>query len=357
MVAALAIHAGERAKARLLDEGLHAEQFDALVGASGGPKWFVLHGLDQFLFGEFFRNRQRTLYTLGSSAGAWRMCCLATSDPVAAIDRLAQLYSNESYSAEPSSREVSEQARSMLVQVLGEDGAKEIVENEIFQVHIIADRCRHLRAGSSGFKQGALLAAAAGFNVLSRKTLSWFFERTIFTKTPESSPWNSLQDIRSCAVPLSQENVFDAMIASGSIPFVLEGVDEIASAPDGLYWDGGITDYHFDLPFNDLKGLVLYPHFQSAVIPGWFDKKLAWRHASAQHYANVVLLSPSAEFVASLPYGKLSDRSDFTRLDFPERVQVFRQVLERGKILADELRELIEKGFDERQIHPIGNLK
>lgn len=356
-MAALAIHAGERAKARLLDEGLHAEQFDALVGASGGPKWFVLHGLDQFLFGEFFRNRQRPLYTLGSSAGAWRMCCLATADPVAAIDRLAELYSNESYSAEPTSSEVSEQARTMLIRVLGEDGAREIVENNVFRTHIIADRCRHLRAGSSGFKQGALLAAAAGFNVLSRKTLSWFFERTIFTNTPESSPWNSLQDLRSCTVRLSNENVFDAMIASGSIPFVLEGVEEIASARDGLYWDGGITDYHFDLPFNDLEGLVLYPHFQSAVIPGWFDKKLTWRHASAQHYSNVVLLSPSTEFVAGLPDGKLSDRSDFTRLEFSERVRVFRQVLERGKVLADELRELIDKGIDESQIQPIGNLR
>lgn len=356
-MAALAIHAGERAKARLLDEGFHADLFDALIGASGGPKWFILHGLDQFLFGEFFRSRQRPLYTLGSSAGAWRMCCLATADPVAAIDRLAALYSNERYSAQPTSREVSDQARTMLVRVLGGSGAREIVDNKVFRTHIITDRCRHLRADSSRLKQGAVLAAAAGFNVISRSTLSWFFERTIFSNSPANSPWSSLQDLSSCIVPLSVENVFDAMMASGSIPFVLEGVEGIACAPDGLYWDGGITDYHFDLPFNDIEGLVLYPHFQSAVIPGWFDKKLTWRHASAQHYSNVVLLSPSAEFVAGLPDGKLSDRSDFSRLGFAERVQVFRKVLEQGQVLADELRRLIENGIDERQIQPIGNLQ
>jgi len=356
-MAALAIHAGKRAKTRLLDEGLHAEQFDAFVGASGGPKWFVLYGLDRFLFTDFFGNRQRPLYTLGSSAGAWRMCCLATADPLAAIDRLAQLYSNESYSAEPTSKEVSEQARTMLARVLGDSGAKEIVENKVFRTHIIADRCRHLRADSSRMKQGILLAAAAGFNVINRKTLSWFFERTIFSNSPQGSPWSSLHDLRSHIAPLTEENVFDAMIASGSIPFVLEGVAEIASAPDGLYWDGGITDYHFDLPFSELEGLVLYPHFQSAVIPGWFDKKLTWRHASVENYSNVVLLSPSPEFVASLPAGKLSDRTDFTRLDFPERVQVFRQVLERSKILADEFQKLIESDIDERQILPIGNLR
>ena len=150
---------------------------------------------------------------------------------------------------------------------------------------------------------------------------------------------------------------FDAMIASGSIPFVLDAVDHIAAAREGLYWDGGITDYHFDLPFNDLQGLVLYPHFQGAVIPGWFDKKLAWRRAHKENYDNVVLLCPSAEFVAGLPGGKLSDRTDFERLDYPERVAVFQQVLEQSKILVDELRGLIDKGITDQQIRPIGNLK
>lgn len=353
----LVIHAGKRARTRLLDEGLHEDLFDAMVGASGGPKWFVLYGLDRFLFGEFFADRRRPLYTLGSSAGAWRMCCLATSDPVAAIDRLADLYSHERYSDQPTSAEVTGQARIMLSRVLGEAGVGEIVANPVFKTHIIADRSRHLTARSSRLKQAVVLGAAAGFNVLHRKTLSWFFERAVFSTAAELSPWRELHDLRSFTVPLNEDNLFDAMIASGSIPFVLEAVDHIAAAKEGLYWDGGITDYHFDLPFNELPGLVLYPHFQGAVIPGWFDKKLAWRRAHSANYDNVVLLSPSPEFVASLPDGKLSDRTDFERLDYPQRVAVFQRVLERSRILADELREVIDNGVSDRQIRPIGNLK
>lgn len=356
-MSALAIHAGERAKARLLDEGLHEDLFDALIGASGGPKWFVLYGMDRFLFGEFFRNRQRPLQTLGSSAGAWRMCCLATADPVAAIDRLAELYSHESYSERPTAAEVSRQAREMLAKVLGPEGAQEIIDHPLINTHIITDRARHLHGDSGKAKQAVELATAAALNIFSRKTLSWFFERTVFTRTVEESPWRSLSDIRTHSVPLTATNLFDAMIASGSIPFVLEGVSDIEEAKPGLYWDGGISDYHFDLPFNELNGLVLYPHFQSSVVPGWFDKKLPWRRASAKHYSNVVMISPSEEFVASLPGGKLSDRSDFNRLQYDDRVAVFSRVLEHSKLLADELRDIVENGLDNRTIQPIGNLR
>ena len=95
MKSSLSIYAGPTARAQLLEQGVTAAQFKVMVGASGGPKWFVLYGLDRYLFGDFLQRRTEPLLTLGSSAGAWRMCCLATADPVAAIERLAKLYSEE----------------------------------------------------------------------------------------------------------------------------------------------------------------------------------------------------------------------------------------------------------------------
>jgi hypothetical protein len=63
-------------------------------------------------------------------------------------------------------------------------------------------------------------------------------------------------------------------------PFVLQAVHDIPGAPRGAYWDGGITDYHLHLKYDcgPGPGLVLYPHFQKAVVPGWLDKGLKWRH-------------------------------------------------------------------------------
>lgn len=351
-MSSLSIFAGSLARKRLLAEGLNADQFRVMLAASGGPKWFVLYGLDRYLFGEFFANRERELITLGSSAGAWRMCCLATANPVAAIDKLARRYSEEEYSTQPSSDEVTAKAQQMLREMLGEGGIQEIVENKIFRTHIITDRARGL--GSSKLKSLQLLTLikSAFLNVLSRKSLSLFYERNIFSNMGQMSPWLNASDLATKNIVLSEENLIDAMMASGAIPFVLNGVRNIAGAQPGLYWDGGITDYHFDFPFHAGDDLVLYPHFSSSIIPGWFDKKLPWRGVNTKNFENVVLLTPSREFVASLPHGRIPDRTDFKNFNYSERVSYWRTVLDKSKRIADDFSALVNTGAGIENIEP-----
>ncbi len=351
-MASLSIFAGPTALNRIRDEGLNADQFKVLLAASGGPKWFVLYGLDRYLFGKFFAGRETELITLGSSAGAWRISCLGTSEPVAAIERLARLYSREDYSSQPTTAEITDKARAMLSAVLGADGAEQIINNAFIKTHIITDRCKGFGSSPAKPAQILFLILSAVANLLSRRNLSVFFERTVFSNMGQLSPWASLHDLDTSSVSLSQSNIYDAMIASGSIPFVLDGVRDIDGAKPGLYWDGGITDYHFDLPFHQGEGLVLYPHFSVSVIPGWFDKHLPWRKVDAKNFHNVVMLVPSKEFVASLPYGKIPDRSDFKKLDYPSRIDYWQQVLDSSQLLADEFSALVDSGHGIECIQP-----
>jgi hypothetical protein len=343
-MSSLSIFAGPIALQRLRGEGLSADQFKIMLAASGGPKWFVLYGLDRYLFGEFFANRRSELITLGSSAGAWRMSCLATSNPVAAIERLARRYSQEHYSSQPTTDEISQKARAMLADTLGESGVLEIVSNQIFRTHIIASRARGFGSSPAKPIRAIQLLSSAALNTISRNTLSWFFERNIFSNMGQMSPWRDANDIGTSHVNITEYNLLEAMMASGSIPFVLNGVRDIDGAKPGLYWDGGITDYHFDLPLPAGQDLVLYPHFSSTVVPGWFDKKLPWRKVNPDHYKNVVLVVPSKEFIAKLPYGKIPDRKDFEVLDYNSRIKYWSTVLAMSKQLADDFSALVDRG-------------
>ena len=89
------------------------------------------------------------------------------------------------------------------------------------------------------------------------------------------------------------------MLASCSIPFWLAAQQDLPGAPRGAYWDGGITDYHLHLDYQPLLGsqapLVLYPHFQAEVIPGWLDKALKRRHRPSPFLDNLVLLAGAAD--------------------------------------------------------------
>jgi hypothetical protein len=94
-------------------------------------------------------------------------------------------------------------------------------------------------------------------------------------------------------------------------------------------------DYHLDLPYPAVDGLVLYPHFYPHIIPGWFDKRLSWRRPTAQRLDNVLLVAPSPDWVSRLPYGKIPDRNDFKQLDDVSRQRYWRQVTAETTRLGD----------------------
>ena len=340
----LTIKAGRDAWLQIQDNGLKADDIGLLLGASGGPKWFVLQGIDRYLFGEFFQQRSKPLDMLGTSAGAWRFASLGQTDPIAASDLFCQLYRQQTYSEKPDVREITDEAIKLLHEYVPDAAVNDILQQSQYRHHWIVTRCRGF-SGTNGRRQIAGLLGSAAANAISRKHLGRFYDRVIMHHPLSTVEFaHKWQDIPTFTVPLSTENFKQALLATGSIPMVLEGVKDIHGAPPGMYRDGGITDYHFDLDLSAVDGLVLYPHFYHQVVPGWFDKSLKWRRTQGKQWPNVILMSPSPEFIASLPYGKIPDRTDFAKLSVEERFKYWQQAVEHGHRMADQLREWIESG-------------
>jgi hypothetical protein len=263
------------------------------------------------------------------------------SDPLAALERFESAYLGQRYSARPSAGEVSEVSGGILGQLLGGDGAAQIVSHPARRLAVMAARSRHLAARETRWIQGTGLAAAALANIASRRALGAFYARALFCDERDFDRYAVFGRHRHV---LSAANLAEAVLASGSIPMVLEGVRDIPGAPRGVYRDGGVTDYHFDLEFAPSDGLVLYPHFYPRLTPGWFDKRLSWRRVSAQRLATTVILCPSDAFVAGLPGGRIPDREDFVRLTEEERVRCWRRVVGEARRLGDEFLELMADG-------------
>lgn len=100
--------------------------------------------------------------------------------------------------------------------------------------------------------------------------------------------------------------------------------------------------------------LVLYPHFQSSVVPGWLDKGLRWRHGSTPALDAMVVLSPSAEWVATLPRAKLPDRNDFMHYgtDTTARAQAWRAATSASQQLVQEWADWLRRP-DMAQVLPL----
>ncbi|HEX8441658.1 patatin-like phospholipase family protein [Archangium sp.] len=352
MTSSLTLLAGPDALRLIRERGLHADDIDTLPGASGGPKWLVLAGLDRVLFGEFLRGRTRPLHLIGSSIGSWRLACAALKDPVAALERFAEAYIEQRYPPKPSAELVSTTSRSILDTLLGPDAEERLLQHPWARLHVLTSRCRGLMASEQPPVQMLGLALGALGNLVSRRTLGLQMERVIFHTAGDASPFVGLADLPSVHLPLTRENLRPALLASGSIPLVLSGV-RIPGAGPGIHRDGGVLDYHLDLEFGPGEGLVLYPHFYPYVVPGWFDKSLRWRRAGPRNFRRALLISPSPELVARLPHGKIPDRDDFVRLSDAERVRAWRQVLAEGERMGDELRELLASGKLAERLQPL----
>ncbi|TMO75019.1 hypothetical protein CWC17_06845 [Pseudoalteromonas sp. S3785] len=328
------IHAGKTAAKIINEQGFKPELFTSFLGASGGPKWFTLFGLDKYIFGEFFKNRTQPLNLIGSSAGAFRSACFAQNDPVAAIERLAKSYSQTRYSSnKPTSAEITLKARALLDDVFGEHGVTEILNNPIFKAHFIVAKSNGFIASENKLIQLLGLSKSYMLNRVNRKLLGSQYERFIFGTPNSNLSITDSYNFKTQNIALSQTNLKDALLASGSIPLVMQGIKNIAGSPQGMYRDGGIIDYHFDLKINN-PGLILYPHFNSEPKAGWFDKNLK-RKVAPQNYDNVVMVTPSKEFIAGLPYGKIPDRNDFTNLDADTRIKYWNTVFRETEKLAE----------------------
>ncbi len=339
----IVIKAGRVAYERIRREGLRPDMISHLVGAAGGPKWLVLNRLDRYLFGEWFRNRSKPLVGVGSSVGSWRLACAAQGDPLAAIQRFEDAYLAQRYALKPTPVEITAEARSMLGLILGAHGAQEVLNHPWLRLHIIAARARLGTASNLPLAQKAALLAAIAANTLHRRGLALFFERVVFHAPPTSLLQLRADGFRTHQVPLHEGNLINALMASAAIPMVMQPIHDVGGAPAGALLDGGMVDYHMDLPLHPPEGLVLLSHFSETVTPGWLDKFLPWRRPG--NLDHTVLIAPSREFIARLPNSKIPDRTDFYRYSGrdEERERDWRRTLGECQRLADEFVYLLDQ--------------
>jgi hypothetical protein len=256
---ALSWSIGSAAAAYIKQNGFQVDDIDLLVGASGGPKWLVLAGLDRVLFGEFLPRRQTPLPTLASSIGSWRHACMAQSDPLAALDRFLSSYLDQSYPEKVTVYDVSQVLDGVLSDMLGASGVEEILAHPIYRNHIVAIRSKWPLHSDHRVALGAGLSAAFVANAMNRHGLNGFCQRVIFGDCRgEMLAADDGIDTRNIA--LSSANLELVLRASGAVPLVLAGVRDIPGSPAGVYRDGGITDYHFDSQMAPSKRIVFYPH-------------------------------------------------------------------------------------------------
>jgi len=351
----LSIYAGSKAIGSIAEHGLKPDMVEVVAGAAGGPKWLVLCGLDRAIFGSWLMERKTPVYLVGSSVGSWRFAALAQG--VDAYGKFLDAYSCQTYTTVPTARMVSEEIGKILDAYLDEHGIERAFNHPYTRLNVMATRCSW--PGSVERKHHVLFSMilAGLLNLMDRRLMRLFFSRTLFYDARDLPPFFRMEGFPIQQIELTRANVRLAILASGSMPVVMEGVKDIPGAQTGMYRDAGILDYHLGIPFNS-TGIVLYPHYTDRITPGWFDKFLSWRRPEGQDIENVVLLCPAKGFVEKLPNGRIPSREDFRlfwRHD-DERMAFWGRVVSESRVLGDEFLDVLAKGTILEHLRPIEEL-
>lgn len=350
----ITVRAGTKAFDIIRDEGLNPDRIKVVAGASGSAKFLVLTGIDRVMMA-LFNDRTDPLYLLGTSIGAFRMAAFCQEDPLRAINRLETAYIHQSYKPNPGRIQITRETKRILDAYIDDRQISHMLNHPFLKICILSNRCRGLMKSEIKPLQFLGIGMAAAANLISRELLGFFFHRALFIPKKTAPPFVDMNQFPMSVHPLDTDNFKQVLFSTGAIPVVMEGVSNIKNVP-GVFRDGGILDYHLDIPFlgdcND--GLVLFPHFYDTMKPGWFDKKLK-RQPSPDNTANVVLVSPSDRFVKSLPYSKIPDRQDFYLFngDNKGRIRYWQEAAKRCRELGDAFYEAIESGRIKTMVQPL----
>ena len=327
----LTLAAGPTAYRHIQKNGLSPDDISTIFGASGAAKWLAISGLDSAIFGTWMTARQKLapvdLY--GTSVGAFKLAAAARRDPAQALGELAQSYINQTYAGDISAETIAAETDKTLQEYLGDGtpdglhtGVSEILENTKYHLHLGSVRCHGLLNNTRKGAKHLALSVGLLRSISGMSALGGMAERVVFSDPRSTQKFNARDGFNVHHKVLTNDNFYDALRASGTIPVYMRPVYFVDDPHHG-YLDGGLLDYHpvpgSFWPTSD--SLLLYPHFYDHFKIRWFDKFSPYRKAGRHLLDNVVMIAPSRSFIRSLPDAKLPSRQDFSKYRRREHIR------------------------------------
>jgi hypothetical protein len=281
---------------------------------------------------------------IGASIGTWRFAAIAQKQAKDAYDKFEYEYIHQKYPKRPTLDDLYKEVTRTLDAYLDDKGINEILTNPQKRLNILATHCTGPAASENALALFLVLAGGHVSNIIKRESLGKFFKRTLLYDPRDIPPFFHMNSFPIHKAPITKENMKASILASGSVPFLMEGIKDIPGAPPGIYRDGGIIDYHLDIPFiNDDEGIVLFPHYMERIIPTWFDKKIPWKKPMSENMDRVVVVCPSRSFVNTLPGRRIPNKYDF-RFSDAKRIGYWKKIVKRCEHLGEVFMEAVESG-------------
>lgn len=327
----ISLKAGKKALKILKKDGLKVDDISVVAGAAGGPKWLILRNLDRAIFGTWLKDRKTPLPLIGSSIATWRFACIASPDPESAFQKFEDSYIKQSYVDNKKSSFITSESLKIIDNYL-DGNMEEVLNHPFYRLNIMTTKCKWPLSSSNKILQVFGFSIAYILNLICRDHLNTLFKRGLFFDKRFKPDFFKSDQFKTEYYKIEKDNFKKALLASGSIPIVMDGV----RINQDIYRDGGVLDYNMDLKYENTDKIVLFPHYSDRIIPGWLDKKLNRRKPFEQTLDKMLMISPSEKLINDLPNRKIPDREDFMNLTDSDRIKAWKEVIVKSKVMEDD---------------------
>ena len=343
----ICVSAGKNVYEIIQDGGFDFDRVTTYVGAATGPRWLVASGFDLSLLENGALGNSRPVLLAGASAGAMRFAAWVQPEPEKSYDKLIEAYIAMSFTRKDTPETVLQSIRNLIDSYIDDDAIPFALASKKYRLAIMTTRAKRSASSDVRWLQGLAIGTGFLFSAVNRRLIHKFFQRVAFHNSPILPYFCLNHDFRGQAVALNRVNFKHALLASSAVPLAAAGVKDIYGAPNGIYRDGGLTDYHLNQKYAGGKGAItLMFNHQERIIPTWMDKRLKLRQPPEKYLEDLLMVYPSDDFIRKLPYNRVPDRGDFKRYaDNPSgRIRSWRQTVAASKHLGEQFLELVESG-------------
>ncbi|MEA3471662.1 MAG: hypothetical protein U9R24_08080 [Thermodesulfobacteriota bacterium] len=343
----IVVRAGRAVFDMIKDGGFDLNRITHYIGPGAGPRWLIASGFDLTLLKNEVLGSTFPVTLVGSSAGALRFAAWIQPEYEKSYRNLMESYISMTFRRRDNSGSILRAISNVINDFIEDDALPFALTSKRYRLAIITVRARNLTVSERSLFQGLGLGAAFLLNAIHRSWIRLFFQRVVFYGGAIPPQFYLKKGFKGKAVPLDVVNFKHVIMASSSIPLVVAGVRDIYGAQNGIYRDGGLTDYHLNqrYAFKEEEAVLLFTH-QRRIVPGWMDKKLRYRKPLSENLENVLMVYPSEDFAQKLPGGKVPDRQDFKTFvsDPKTRIENWRKAVKVSETLGEEFLEMVASG-------------
>lgn len=279
------------------------DYFKVFFAPASGPRCFVTMGFDQ-QFAKLFASGsvKDTKWLVGASMGAVRISALigtiiSGKDLTSEVkEHFTQMY----YKVGDTPASLSRMMSGLFEKCAPKDLVNDIVHHPQLHLAVMVTAIAPSYRKYPDWKLKVLFGAHFLVNIITQRLLGTLYNRLCFYSGPTPPPFmTDCPDIQF--IPLTTENFFDVMRATTCIPCVSERCTYIEGAGEGLYMDGGISDFMLNVCIRDpTYSALLLNDLSEKVKQSFFDRYLPYRNTPNAFFENCSIIWPSYVFINSM---------------------------------------------------------